>query len=251
MRYGLSVGLGVLASCLVAFPSFAGNVLVPKENNIGLLPSTAATATPEESSKEAPAAPALPNTPQSSSSDKKAPLGVATPDPPKKPKLKMTRKPHYLPTSVIRTEAYPDITDPTLPNRMRISFSEKSSLSKQDAKTLEKILGLSPKQIAQDCYLSSYGLILTDKGSYQVGRGLDPAVTVAYAGTIKSYSLRARAMCVVRKDLPATSGQLIMIKDRFAVLLRTLSCQPPDRRAGEMVVTYTGSSKTTTCDYKD
>ncbi|MDD4615771.1 MAG: hypothetical protein PHW76_01435 [Alphaproteobacteria bacterium] len=148
--------------------------------------------------------------------------------------------------------SFKDLPDPQnkiLPYVLSISFSDKSTLSDEDAKKIRKKLGLSTNEISKNCYLAPRGLMNTDKGTYSFGYGLSHISNVQYAGTINEYHLRARALCKVGPTVPGNAGSLIMLNDRIQVTLKKVNCPLPTRAVKGLVVTYTGTKKST-CEYQ-
>lgn len=163
--------------------------------------------------------------------------------------------PQWGPTYIMEKKDTSELIKQTtkdLPHPLTITLDKKSFYSSRDLEDILSRLELHPKQVFMSCYLSLTGLIETTKGKYLFGGGVSPSSDLRYDGKITGYRMLAQAICpaIDRKLLPAKSGGIVKINDRFALPLQVISCPPPPGGlASKLDVLYL-NGKAVQCRYK-
>jgi hypothetical protein len=159
--------------------------------------------------------------------------------------------PGSLPTMVIHQSDSSDMlaqAQKDLPYTLTISMSDKSIFGAKDAQEIQNKLGISSNKDASSCILTVRGIMRTDKGVYPLSGKATSQVNVNYDGIIKSYLMSGRALCTVSGELPAGSGLLTEIGDRYSIPLQSITCPAPKRQVTTLTITYDGSG-TSQCVY--
>ncbi|MFA5041350.1 MAG: hypothetical protein WC464_06935 [Bdellovibrionales bacterium] len=254
-----------IALLFVASPSFAAsNVLLPDDsgNESESLPNLGLGGQPLKSTPQAQPETDLPNLglgvqpskpvdpAKTAQKPKEAPVAKNKDVP--KPKKEETKPSSALPAAKILryTDVNEAADDKSLPHNIKISLDEDSTLSAKDVSDIVRKIGLGEDKISSGCKLNLRGTLITDKSNYAIGNGTTQQDTVYYDGKIRNYLMRVQAMCLAdERNIPPGKNTVVKIKDRFAVTLGTISCEPPSGYPSSLTITY-GGGNSSECVYR-
>lgn len=233
-----------------------GNVLLPQDNsapNLGLVPVEPTPASPESTLDKKPelAAPAEPTTLPPAPSSAVPPSATTTPSSVQPPAFQAP-KPTPAQAAAMNPELYKNYmpAPEPLPYTITVSLA-KPALSNNDLEQVSTQLGLAKSEIANQCRFGINGILISDRGSYNVDSHMTTTVDVPYNGALNNAMLSVYSVCDSAPKPPQYSFMQKM-GNKFSIAVGVAFCSPAKPFAGTLrhiVITHSGTGNDT-CVYQ-